>query len=150
MVYFHDDWGSQQKSFLKPDTYRDMIVPHLRRLCDEAHKLGILVTLHSCGKIEPLVPLMVEAHVDCWSGQPMNDRLQVLKDNQGKIYVEFGPDVGGFGLAPASDEEKLKKINDWLAIYGDYIDSIFVNTSFGGNQLLYKTIYEYSRKKFNR
>jgi hypothetical protein len=110
--------------------------------------MGMYVILHSCGKIENLVPLMVKANVDAWSGQVMNDRLQVLKDNHGKIYVEFGPNTGGFGMPPLSPEEQKAAIDEWLDIYGEYIDSIFVNASFGGNEILYKTIYEYSRKKF--
>jgi len=149
-VYFHDDWGSQQKAFLKYETYDEMIVPHLKRLCDGAHELGMIVVLHSCGKIENLVPLMVKAHVDVWSGQAMNDRLAVVKANKGKIYVEFGPDVGGAFSAPIPEEEQIQKIDEWLDTFGDYLDTIFVNTSFGGNQLLYSKIYEYSRKKFNR
>jgi hypothetical protein len=149
MVYFHDDWGSQQKSFLKPETYDEMIVPYLKRVCESLHKRGMYINFHSCGKIEPLVPLMIKANVDIWSGQPMNDRLQVLKDNHGKIYVEFGPEATGM-MVQMSPEEQEKNVNDWLAIYGDYIDSIFVNTSFGGTPVTYKVIYEYSRKKFNR
>jgi hypothetical protein len=150
IVYFHDDWGSQQKAFLKYETYDEMIVPHLKRLCDAAHAMDINVVLHSCGKIENLVPLMVKAHVDVWSGQAMNDRLRVVNENKGKIYVEFGPDVGGYGMAPASEEEQAKLIDDWLGTFGPYLDTIFVNTSFGGNALLYKKIYEYSRNYFNR
>jgi hypothetical protein len=150
MVYFHDDWGSQQKAFLKYETYEEMIIPHLKRLCDGAHAMGVYVILHSCGKIENLVPLMVKANVDCWSGQQMNDRLQVLKENAGKIYVEFGPDTGMFFGPPLSEEEVTKNIQDWLDTFGEYIGSIFVNTSFGGGATLYKMIYEYSRKKFGK
>jgi len=151
MVYFHDDWGSQQKPFMKYETYDEMIVPYLKRLADSAHKMGVYVNFHSCGKIENLVPLMVKANLDVWSGQPMNDRLQVLKNNNGKIYIEFGPDVGfGFGGPSLSDEEIAKRVEEWLNTFGDYIGSIFVNTSFGGSPITYKMIYEYSRKKFNR
>jgi hypothetical protein len=148
MVYFHDDWGSQQKPFLKYDTYDEMLVPHLKRLCDTAHAMDYYVVLHSCGKIENIVPLMVKANVDVWSGQDMNDRLKVVKENKGKIYVEFGPSVGSFFGPQLTPEEQETKIDEWLATYGDYLDTIFVNTSFGGNELLYRKIYEYSRKKF--
>jgi hypothetical protein len=148
LFYFHDDWGSQRSPFFSPDTVREMIAPYLKRVCDSAHKRGQYIILHSCGKIEPLVPVMVECGVDVWSGQPMNDRLQVLKDNHGKIYIEFGPDTGGFGAPPLTPEEQKASIDAWLDTFGEYIDSIFVNASFGGNELLYKTIYEYSRKKF--
>ena len=73
MVTFHDDWGSQRAPFFSLNTCMEMLVPYLKRVVDKAHSLGMVFTFHCCGMNEPLVPAMIEAGVDLWSGQPLNN-----------------------------------------------------------------------------
>jgi len=82
MFMFHDDWGSQRAPFFSLDTVREMIAPYLRRVADSVHKYGCFMELHSCGKNEPLVPAMIEAGVDTWAPQFMND-FEFLYENYG-------------------------------------------------------------------
>lgn len=73
VVTFHDDWGSQRAPFFSLNTCMEMIVPHLKRIVDKAHSLGMVIDFHCCGMNEPLVPAMIAAGVDMWSGQNLND-----------------------------------------------------------------------------
>ncbi len=91
-IYFHDDWGSQRAPFFSLDVCREMIVPYLKRVCDTCHELGMYLDLHSCGFNELLVPAMIEAGVDVWSGQTMNDRVKMLKLYGDKIKLNIAPD----------------------------------------------------------
>ncbi len=145
-IYFHDDWGSQRAPFFSLDTVREMIVPYLKRVCDSAHKNNMFVDFHSCGKIEMLVPAMIEAGVDVWSGQPMNDRLLVLKQYGDQIKLNFGP-TAGFGMTQEQVAEATQK---FLDEYGPYIGSITVSTGFGGGGKMYEMVYAYSREAFSR
>lgn len=72
-VVFHDDWGSQRSPFFSESTCREMLLPYLKRVVKSAHDRGIIFNFHCCGCVGALVPLMVEAGVDAWDGQDMND-----------------------------------------------------------------------------
>lgn len=73
LIFFHDDWGTQNAPFFSLDTVREMLAPYLKRIVRSAHELGCWVEFHSCGKNEMLVPAMIEAGVDLWDGQELND-----------------------------------------------------------------------------
>ena len=77
LVEFHDDWGAQRAPFFSPDTCREMLLPYLRRVVGSCHRRGILFRMHSCGMIEPLVPILLEAGADSWGGQPLNDKWKL-------------------------------------------------------------------------
>lgn len=145
-IYFHDDWGSQRAPFFSLDTVREMLVPYLKRVCDSAHKRNMFIDFHSCGKIEMLVPAMIEAGVDVWSGQDMNDREYVLREYGDSIKLNFGP-VAGFGM---SNEKIVEETQKFLDKYGKYLKSIFVSTGFGGNPKMYEMVYTYSREAFSK
>ena len=123
-----------------------MLVPYLKRVCQSAHKRGMFIDFHSCGKIEMLVPAMIEAGVDVWSGQDMNDREFVLKEYGDSIKLNFGP-VAGFGM---TDEQIVEETQKFLDKYGKYLKSIFVSTGFGGNPKMYEMVYTYSREAFSK
>jgi hypothetical protein len=74
-VYVHDDWAHQKGPFFSADTAREMLLPYMKRLVASAHKRGMYFEQHCCGKAEMLVPVMIEAGVDMWCGQPkINDQ----------------------------------------------------------------------------
>lgn len=77
-ILFHDDWGSQRAPFFSLDTCLEMVAPYLKRVAASCHKHGIVMEFHCCGHVELLVPAMIEANVDCWAGQPMNDRKKLV------------------------------------------------------------------------
>ena len=85
-IWFYEDMGFKQRPFMSPDMYRDIIQPAHKKTIDYAHSLGLKVIMHSCGFIEPLLPHVVEAGIDC---------LQVIEVKAGmdllRIKKNFGP-----------------------------------------------------------
>lgn len=75
----HDDWGSQRTSFFSPEVCREMLLPHMKQVVDFCHENGIWFDFHSCGKIENLVPVMIEAGMDSWGGQEINDKWMLYE-----------------------------------------------------------------------
>jgi uroporphyrinogen decarboxylase len=65
--------------------YREIVMPGHARTFQFCHSRGLPVILHSCGYVEPLLPGLVEAGIDC---------LQVMEVKAGmdplKIKREFG------------------------------------------------------------
>ncbi len=144
-VQFHDDWGAQRSPFFSVATCDEMIIPYLTRVVSKAHELGIIFEMHSCGKIEPLVPLMMKAGVDFWRGQPMNDKEALAK--------EYG-DRFTFGIEPpvldesASDDEVLAAAKEYFDKYKD----LRVVCSYRGSTdtRMRDAIYLLSREYFGR
>jgi uroporphyrinogen decarboxylase len=60
----YDDLADQTRPFMSPDMFREFYEPVFKRIFDEAHKLGAEVHLHSCGKIDTLIPTLLEWGVD--------------------------------------------------------------------------------------
>ena len=64
-LFFYEDMGFKEHPFMSPAMYRELIWPAHKRLFDygKSHRLPVIV--HSCGFVEPLVPGMIEAGMDC-------------------------------------------------------------------------------------
>ena len=89
VIMYHDDVGTQRDMFMDPGLWREIMKPHLKRATDKLHELGIFMEYHSCGKIERIVPDLVEIGVDAWQGQEIND-IMALKEQTGGM-LEFHP-----------------------------------------------------------
>jgi uroporphyrinogen decarboxylase len=59
-----DDIGGQQSMMLSPESWRDMIKPHLKKIFDVGKKRGLWVAYHSCGAIRPIIPDLIEIGLD--------------------------------------------------------------------------------------
>jgi len=59
------DLGSQGSLMLSLDTFREFYLPNYKKMNDWIHKnTGWKAFKHSCGAIEPLIPLLIEAGFD--------------------------------------------------------------------------------------
>jgi uroporphyrinogen decarboxylase len=63
-VHFGDDWGSQHGPLISPAMWREFVKPPFKRTCDAAREEGLLVSLHCCGNVEPIMDDIVECGVD--------------------------------------------------------------------------------------
>lgn len=144
ILWFHDDWGSQRAPLFSLEICREMLVPYLKRAVESAHNYGIGFEFHSCGKNEMLVPAMIEAGVDMWSGQGINDKEM--------LYKEYGKDIK-FGIVPPPMPKNASEQQIW-DIVGKLLDTFPVNVymgmDFGSDPRYYPYIYEASRKQSMR
>jgi uroporphyrinogen decarboxylase len=80
-VHVGDDWGAQNGLLVAPDTWREFVKPRFTRTCAAAREAGLLVSLHSCGKVLDLLPDMVEAGVDVFDPfQPEVMDIRALRE----------------------------------------------------------------------
>lgn len=63
-IFILDDYGYNNRTFLSPRMWKNMIYPHLKRIIDETHEAGALAILHSCGFQMTLLDSYVEAGLD--------------------------------------------------------------------------------------
>lgn len=91
-VWFYEDMGFKARPFMSLDMYREFFQPGHKRTLDFCKSLGLPVIMHSCGYVEPLVPGMIEAGIDC---------LQVIEVKAGmdllKLHAEYGDRLSFMG-----------------------------------------------------
>ena len=87
-IWFYEDMGFKEHPFMSPQMYREIVQPGHKKTFDFAHSLDLPVIVHSCGYVEPLVPGLIEAGMDC---------LQVIEVKAGmdllKLKKEFGDKI---------------------------------------------------------
>lgn len=91
-IWYYEDMGYKQHPFMSPRMYREIIQPAHTRTMQWAHSQGLPVIMHSCGYVEPLVPGMLEAGMDC---------LQVIEVKAGmdlvRLYQKYGERLSFMG-----------------------------------------------------
>ena len=124
-----------------------MILPYVKRVASHVHEKGMYLELHSCGKIECLVPLMVEAGVDLWMGQDVNDKKSVVDAYGDRLMVEVeAPELG----EDATDEEVWRAAERFVEDYvvpGKPVALSIYSAARANRPLLTQALYELSRKK---
>ena len=73
-----------------------MVWPAHKRIFDFIHSLGLPVFIHSCGFVEPLVPHLIEAGMDCLQAMEVKagmDLLRLKKAYGDQIVLMGGMDV---------------------------------------------------------
>lgn len=143
MLCMHDDWGSQRAPFFSLATCREMIAPYLKRIVDACHRNGLRFELHSCGKNEALVPAMIEAGVDLWCGQEMND-FDMLSEKYRDTCISFG-----IALPQQSEdvpEETLREMAE--KFFARYRDRRVIISARHSDPRLVRLVYEISRKYY--
>lgn len=146
VLYFHDDWGAQRAPFFSLATCREMLVPYLKRIVDYCHELGVFFEFHCCGKSELLVPAMIEAGVDVWAGQTMNDK-KALHEQYGESIV-LGVDID-FPENP-TDEQAAEAVAAFLKTYAGNMEKapVYCCTLIMPKNVR-EQLYIQSRKMFN-
>ena len=91
-LYFYEDMGFKGKPFMSPRMYKEIVWPAHKRTFDVGRARELPIVVHSCGYVEPLVPALIEAGMDC---------LQAIEVKAGMDLVtlkrEFGSQVALFG-----------------------------------------------------
>jgi len=128
ILWYGDDWGTQDNLFLPPDTWRAVLRPPTQRIYDCAKRRGILVNQHSCGKIESVFGDMVDMGADIWNPcQPCNDLAGLKERFGGRITFCGGIDsqfvLNRPGVTAAEVRAEVRLRIDQLAEGGGYIAS---------------------------
>jgi uroporphyrinogen decarboxylase len=79
-IWYYEDMGYKGSPFMSPAMYRALIKPAHVRTIGFAHDMGLPVIMHSCGYVEPLLPDMIDAGIDC---------LQVIEVKAGMDLIRL-------------------------------------------------------------
>ncbi len=91
-IWYYEDMGFKGAPFMSPEMYCRLIQPSHRYTIDFAHDHGLPVIMHSCGYVEPLLPHMIDAGINC---------LQVIEVKAGmdllKLHRLYGDRIAFMG-----------------------------------------------------
>ena len=125
-LFLTDDWGTQEAPFIAPKMFREIFLERYRTLATAIHGHGWHFILHSCGRINDLVPSMIEAGVDvlnmqqprCYGIEEMGTRFA------GKVAFLTTVDIQA--TLPAGDPQAVREeaellVRHWTTKHGGFI-----------------------------
>jgi len=158
MMWYGDDWGTQNNLFIAPEIWRQIIKPHTQRVYNCMKELGIIINQHSCGKIDSVFEDICEMGADVINPcQPCNG-LKELKQRFGELICFCGGVDSQFVLdndeATPQDvtDEVIKRIYEMSLPNGGYIISPSHSVPYNKEKLdaMEKAAVEHGRKVYER
>ena len=127
LIFSHDDWGTKDALFMKPEMWREFFKEPYRRFYGYIRSCGVIALHHADSYLVPIVEDMVELGIQVWQGVlPENDIPALQRQLQGRMVL-----MGGIGAAidrpDATESEVRGYVSQALAAYcpgGHYIPSI--------------------------
>jgi len=91
-IWYYEDMGFKNRPFMSPAMYDELIFPAHKRTIGFAHERKLPVIMHICGFVEPLLPGIVEAGIDCLQAIEIKAGMDLLR-----IYKEYGERLSFMG-----------------------------------------------------
>ena len=91
-LWVWDDLGFKNRPFMSPGMYRALVFPAHKKLFDFAHGRGLPVVLHCDGYVEPLIPALIEAGINCLKPLEVKAGMDLLRLKQ-----RFGERIAQIG-----------------------------------------------------
>lgn len=147
-VTMTDDWGTQQSTFISVPMWRQFFRPRYERLFNAAHQAGMHFWLHSCGRINDLMPEFVRLGLDVINlQQPRALGIEEIGARfRGKICFESLVDIQAtlpVGTREDIEQEARLLLEHWATpqggfILGDYDDSEAIQVSFERKKTMFE------------
>ena len=89
LLFYKDDFGSQNNLLISQKMVRDFFMPHTKNLCDLAASHSVKFVQHSCGAVYKIIPDFIEA------GVAVLDPIQVTAKGMDVVELKknFGADL---------------------------------------------------------
>ena len=141
-IFHHDDWGSQQSTFMSPAMFEDFYMDAYKQVYGYYHDHGVeLIVHHSDSYAATLVPDMIEMGIDIWQGAMSTNNIpELVEKYKGQITIMSGIDSAWVDKPDWSREiceKEVKKLCDQYAEPNGIIPCI----SQGGPMSTYVEVY---------
>ena len=117
------DFGNQVSQMLSTDVFRELYLPYYRKMTDWIHKNTNWKTFkHSCGAIQPLIPLLIEAGFDILNPVQISAKgmePEKLKQTYGDKVTFWGGGINTQSTLPnKSPDEVRDEVKRLVSIFG--------------------------------
>ncbi len=123
-LFFGNDFGTQRDLLFSPDQFKRFLLPWMRRFTDQAREHGYQVVLHSCGSIRRVIPLLIEAGIQCL--HPLQSRAAgmdadtLAREFKGRIAFMGGIDTQEV-LVNAKPSEVRREVKRVMGLLGPHL-----------------------------
>ena len=141
-IFHHDDWGSQQSTFISPAMFREFIKPCYEKVYGYYKDHGVEVIVHhSDSYAATLVPDMIDMGITVWQGVMRSNNIKECIEKYGE-QITF---MGGIDSALVdhdgwTEEEIIREVRYACDEYGKYY--FIPCTSQGGPGSIYPGVYQ--------
>ena len=109
VIFSHDDWGTKNALFMKPDMWREFFKEPYRRFYGYIRSRGVIAIHHADSYLVPIVDDMAEIGIQVWQGTlPENDIPALQQHLNGRLTL-----MGGFGAAIDRADAQPEEILDY-------------------------------------
>ncbi len=95
VIFSHDDWGTKDALFMKPDMWREFYKEPYRKFYGYIRSRGVIAIHHGDAYLADIVDDMAEIGIQCWQGVLPENNIPALQERlQGRMIL-----MGGIGAA---------------------------------------------------
>ncbi|NLY17424.1 MAG: uroporphyrinogen decarboxylase [Clostridiaceae bacterium] len=118
--HFGDDWGQQKGLIMGPVYWRKFIKPRMARMYAKVKSKGLIVSQHSCGDIEEIMPDLIEIGLDIYQTfQPEIYNIKEIKRKYGNDLTFWGG-ISTQCLLPFATPDEVKIVTrETIKIMGE-------------------------------
>jgi hypothetical protein len=128
LLIMHDDYGNNSSLFMSPDTWRNLIKPHLKRVIEHVTSMGVMYEHHCCGYLAPLVEEIAEMGATSYNTVHISNNPPELKKKLGGKIAFMGGFDNQLIDSPTSTEEEIRahvrETTDKLAPGGSWVPRV--------------------------
>ena len=149
-LFHHDDWGSQNSSFISPEMFDEFILPAYKKIYGYYKTHGVeLIVHHSDSYAANLVPEMIEMGVDIFQGCITSNNVpELVKKYGGKISFMGDLNNGVLDKAGWTKEEVRKEVERTCRSNGKFY--FIPNLTMGGPGNTFPGVYMEVTKEIDR
>lgn len=115
ILIMHDDYGSGGGLFMAPETWRELIKPHLQRVIDAVTSKGVMYEHHCCGYFAPLLGEIADMGCSATNTMHISNKPAELKKEIGhKMCMVGGFDTQFMDKAKTTEAEIRQSIRDTI------------------------------------
>jgi hypothetical protein len=125
-LFLTDDWGTQEGTFVSTQMFASFFLDRYRRMVQAVHDHGWHCMLHSCGKINAFVPMLIDAGFDVLNmQQPRTYGIaEIGKQFAGKVCFLTTADIQA--TLPSGDADRVRAeahelVEHWSTPEGGFI-----------------------------
>jgi len=123
-VVMHDDYGNSMNMFMSPETWRQLIKPHLARVIKSITDKGVYYEHHCCGYMAPILEEVADLGCASFNTVHVSNNPGELKKKLGHKMAFFGGFDTQFCDRPGTTEEQvraeIRKTMDIMAPGGSF------------------------------
>lgn len=120
--HYGDDLGTQISTFVSEEMFVNYFLPRIRKVFRVFKDAGLPVQMHSCGKITPFIPHLIDAGLDVL--EPVQTCMDIRY-----LKKEFGKDLTFYG---GVDTQQLLTFDTAENVYNETLRTIDILGKDGG------------------